>query len=146
MEDATTIALMVRKGWRRVRGGSWTSLQLNAMPLPLARAFSIRPPLQELPDEEPSSFDYMNHAVHLQERQGKWQARVTGPLALRSCPSKGVKTFCAEGREQAKEAAERWLDSFSSSEPGAVGFVEGEEVPPAEVGEWFDSFAFQGRF
>ena len=44
LENAVTIAYMCRYTYQRVRGGSWTSLELKSMPSPIARALAIRPP------------------------------------------------------------------------------------------------------
>ena len=44
LENAVTIAYMCRYTYQRVRGGSWTSIELKSMPSPMARALAIRPP------------------------------------------------------------------------------------------------------
>ena len=44
LENVVTIAYMCRYTYQRVRGGSWTSLELKSMPSPMARALAIRPP------------------------------------------------------------------------------------------------------
>ena len=44
LENVVTIAYMCRHTYQRVRGGSWTSLELKSMPSPMAQALAIRPP------------------------------------------------------------------------------------------------------
>ena len=51
LENAKTIALMCRLGWRKVRGGAWCATELKSMPIPLARALSQKPP-KELPADK----------------------------------------------------------------------------------------------
>ena len=63
VEDAVTVALMARKGWRNVRGGSWCSLELLGMPDPLARAFARAPPQPAQERVEFESFDCEGQAV-----------------------------------------------------------------------------------
>ena len=43
MDNATTIALMARKGFKNVRGGKWLSLYMKTPPYPLQKAMSLRP-------------------------------------------------------------------------------------------------------
>ena len=102
LEDVTTIALMASHGWRNVRGGAWTSLELRSLPLPLARAFCVKPP-RELPaPKEPSSYDFNSHVIDVVERKGGvWQARVTGPLAAVARPVRGIVSFRGPTKEDA---------------------------------------------
>ena len=46
LENATSIALMCRHGWRNVRGGMWCSVEMRSMPVPLARALAQKPTRQ----------------------------------------------------------------------------------------------------
>ena len=109
LEDPTTIGLMAQKGWRDVRGGRWTSLELRSMPFPLARALSLRHAQRELQEVKEAGYDFEEHAVDLLECRGLWQARVTGPLAALACPKTGVKRFVGCSLEDAKGKAEHWI-------------------------------------
>ena len=107
LEDPTTIAVMARKGWRCVRGGSWSSPHLTAMPLPLAKAYCWDH--LEVPEREtPASYDFADHAVQVDRCKGRWRARVTGPRAVQAV-KRCVKTFWGETEEDARRRAERWL-------------------------------------
>ena len=117
LENAKTIALMCRKGWRCVRGGAWVSSELKAMPLPLARVLASKPP-RELPDEKgASAYEYRDQAIYVREEPDGFIARVTGPLAVQSYPAHGVKTFAADSECLARQAAERWIDEMGMDEP-----------------------------
>ena len=107
LEDPTTIAVMARKGWRCVRGGSWSSPNLTAMPLPLAKAYCWDH--LEVPERQlPASYDFADHAVQVDRCKGRWRARVTGPRAVRAV-KRCVKTFWGETEQAARERAEKWL-------------------------------------
>jgi hypothetical protein len=125
LENPTTIALMCQKGWRNVRGGSWCSPVLLAMPLPLARAFAQHPP-PELPAIERSgAFDYKGQAIGVQAQGEAYCAKVTGPLAVLACPSTGVKAFVGDSAELARAAAEMWIDGKDHAEQRARGSWRG---------------------
>jgi hypothetical protein len=112
LENAKTIALMCRRGWRVVRGGAWVATELKSMPLPMARVLAGKPP-RELPDERgKSAYEYREQAIYLREEGDGFVARATGPLAVNSCPGQGVKTFVAESEDLARAAAERWIDDM----------------------------------
>ena len=103
LENATTIALMCKHGWRNVRGGTWRAVEMRSMPVPLARALAQKPP-REIPDKAGYSYDYLDHLINMQE-DDTWLARVTGPLTL----SARAKTFRAHTEAAAKAAAEEWV-------------------------------------
>ena len=105
LENATTIALMCKYGWRHVRGGLWCSVEMKSMPIPLARALAQRPP-RELPSASGSSYDFNDHIIFVKDGP-PWTARVTGPMTLEL--SSGSRTFTADTEAAAKEAAEQWV-------------------------------------
>ena len=108
LEDAQTIALMAQHSYKVVRGGRWTSLELRTIPLPLAKALSIRP--QPMPEaKDPTSYDYMGQVVDISEDSKGHKARVSGPLACTSSSS-GLKCFRASSSNEAKQMAETWID------------------------------------
>ena len=111
LENATTIALMAQKGWRNVRGGSWTAVSLKSIPLPLARALAIKH-LRREAEVKDASYDYEGHAVDLVKNDDLWNARVTGPLAVLARPQDGVRILEGSSREDAKCKAELWIDSL----------------------------------
>ena len=41
LEKATTIALMVQHGWRKVRGGLWIKVDLPCLPPPIAKSYTV---------------------------------------------------------------------------------------------------------
>ena len=109
MEDVVTIGMMVEHGWRNVRGGSWTSLVPKSVPLPLAKALSMRPPGEMPTAKEDRTYEYQEQLVDLLEDKRGWSSRVTGPVAVQvnKC---GVKTFHSKSLEGAKVRAEEWID------------------------------------
>jgi hypothetical protein len=110
MEDAVTIALMARKGWRSVRGGSWCSLELAGMPDLLARAFARAPPKPPIDKEERVIFDHKGQAVALRRTGEEWQARLTGPLAVVHNPASGVVLLSAASQDGARAKAVEWSE------------------------------------
>ena len=110
LENATTIALMCRYGWRNVRGGMWCSVEMRSMPVPLARALAQKPP-REIPDTTGYSYDHHDHLIHVEE-DGTWLAGVTGPLTLGT----RAKTFKADTEATVKEAAEQWIQQHDMPE------------------------------
>ena len=103
LENATTIALMCKYGWRNVRGGMWCSVEMKSMPTPLARALAQRPP-REIPEATGYAYERQDHLIYVQEDDA-WNARVTGPLTLNT----RAKTFKADTEAAVKEAAEGWI-------------------------------------
>ena len=110
LENATTIALMCRHGWRNVRGGMWCSVEMRSMPVPLARALAQKPP-REIPEAAGYAYECRDHLVYVQE-DDTWVARVTGPLTLNT----RAKTFKAESEVAVKEAAEDWIQQHDTPE------------------------------
>ena len=110
LENAATIALMCRHGWRNVRGGLWCSVEMRSMPTPLARAVAHWPP-REIPDTSGYSYGRHDHLIYMQE-DDMWLARVTGPLALGT----RAKTFRADTEAAIKEAAEEWTQQHDMPE------------------------------
>ena len=105
LENATTIALMCKHGWRNVRGGMWCAVEMRSMPTPLARALAQRLP-REIPEATGYAYECQDHLVYVQE-DDTWNARVTGPRTLNT----RAKTFKACTEAEVKEAAEEWLRS-----------------------------------
>ena len=131
LENAKTIALMCRLGWRKVRGGAWCATELKSMPIPLARALSQKPP-KELPEDKGrGAYEYRGQAIYVREAEEGHVARVTGPLALRHSPEQGVKTLVGASESVARRAAERWVDARRVEE----GTTEGEELQALRVEE-----------
>ena len=113
MEDAVTVALMIRNGWRNVRGGSWCSLELAGMPDPISRAFARAPPMPAVERDERVIFDHEGQAVAVRQTEGNWQARITGPLAVIHSPTSGVVLLSAESKEEARTRAVEWIQARS---------------------------------
>ena len=115
LEDPGTIAMMCQYGWRNVRGGSWTSLVLKTMPLPLARALAMRPP-GEMPEaKEDNTYEYQEQLVDLVPDKTGWSSRVTGPLAVHVNKT-GIKTFHAKSLEGAKTRAQQWINQVRAEQ------------------------------
>ena len=119
VEDGVTIALMIRRGWRNVRGGSWCSLELLGMPDPLARAFAMAPPPPAPEREDIHSFDCEDQAVVVRELEGQWQARITGPLVIAHGPRSGVLIIQGDSLEDSRDKAFEWVRSMSGALRGA---------------------------
>jgi hypothetical protein len=85
---------------------------MKGMPLPLARVLAQRPP-RELPEERGNgAYEYLGQAIYVREEGDGFVARVTGPLAVHSCPGQGVRTFVGESEDLVRAAAERWVDGW----------------------------------
>ena len=131
LENAKTIALMCRLGWRNVRGGAWRATELKSIPLPLARALSQKPP-KELPEDKGrGAYEYRGQAIYVRKAEEGHVARVTGPLALRHSPEQGVKTLVGASESVARRAAETWVHARNREE----GTTEGEELEALRVEE-----------
>ena len=61
--------------------------------------------------EGPRSYDFEEQRVEVLCEGGRWEARVTGPLAVLACPCTGVKVLRAEGEEEARVRAAEWITS-----------------------------------
>ena len=110
LENATTIALMCKHGWRNVRGGLWCSVEMRSMPVPLARALAQKPP-REIPEAAGYAYECQDHLVYVQE-DDTWVARVTGPLTLNT----RAKTFKADTEAAVKATAEEWIQQHDTPE------------------------------
>ena len=113
MEDAVTIAMMVRHGWRTVRGGSWCCLELKGMPDPIARAYAMAPPKPAVERDERVIFDHGGQAVAVRRLEDGWQARITGPMAVAQNPASGVVQLGAPSEEEARRRALDWINEHS---------------------------------
>ena len=106
LENVTTIALMVQKGFRNVRGGKWLSLYMKTPPYPLQKAFSIRPVV--LPELIEHVVDG-EYDIYYENCDGRYRAMVTGPQVMVDCPGTYVKCSKAEDLEGLKTVVARWL-------------------------------------
>ena len=106
LENATTIALMCTHSWRKVRGGAWCQMELKAMPLPLSKALASKVPREV--QSTGVSFDYHDHLIHVDGPP--WTARASGPATL--ADSKGARVFTGESDDEARRAAELWIDQI----------------------------------
>ena len=116
MENLTTIALMVKMGWEKVRGGRYTTLQLPCMPRPLTKAYALKapPPLPEMVEPEVIG-DHAAWIVKLSDGPHAWRARLSGQKAAEECPVVGFKTLYAETEEAVRAEAARWVGDPESS-------------------------------
>ena len=115
LEDVITIALMVRHGFRRVRGGQYVIVDLPAPPPPIAAAYSIRPHAPAAAVAAKTVVETMcGHVVQMTHRlecgETAWMARIAGEKALKCCPSKGFKTIYASDEALLRERVLRWLE------------------------------------
>ena len=111
LENLTTIALMTRMGWERVRGGRYSTLQLPCMPRPLTKAYALKapPPLPEMVEQEVIG----DHAVWIMKISNgphAWRARLSGQKAAEECPVIGYKTLYGETEEAVRAEAARWVE------------------------------------
>lgn len=103
LETATTIAMMIQHGWRKVRGGPYCSIELRTMPVPIARALAGRGPREV--QVSGKSIEHRDHLIHTDGPP--WTARVSGPATVDL--SKGVRIFRGETEEEVSHAAEDWV-------------------------------------
>jgi len=123
LENCLMLALMAKHGWKKVRGGRWLDVNMMAPPPPIRKAFSIKPPA---PLREAWTEGFNGHIYCIQQVEGKWRARVTGPRAARDCPKTAVKTLYAESPEDLKQGVEAWVGTVVGGEDaeGTVANVE----------------------
>jgi len=114
LEKATTIALMVQHGWRKVRGGLWLKVDLPCLPSPIAKSYTLK--ARPLPGD---CEELLGHLVKFSESGGLFVAEVSGPKACDE--GWGFKRICALSKKSLKEGVERWLQE-----------VEEDEVPDLE--------------
>ena len=115
LEDVITIALMVKQGFQRVRGGQYVIVDMPAPPPPIVAAYSIRPPAPVTAAAAKTVVETMcGHIVQVTQRLDggvtAWMARVAGEKAVKYCPSKGFKTIYAPDEVLLKERVLRWLE------------------------------------
>ena len=110
LENLTTIALMAKVGWEKVRGGRYTTLQLPCMPRPLTKAYALKapPPLPEMVEQEVIG-DHAAWIVKLSDGPHAWRARLSGQKAAEECPVIGFKTIYGETEEAVRAEAARWV-------------------------------------
>ena len=101
LEASKTIALMVEKGWRNVRGGPHCQVDMRSMPTAIAKAMARRP-LGELP--RPTVYEYGGHVVAVQPPVDGYTAEVAGELAAPPV------VLVADDEESVRTAAEQWVD------------------------------------
>ena len=87
LENCKTIALMIKKGWRNVRGGNWTRVLMTTPPPPLLKALECRPP-----DPLPGTIEVLNdHCVHLiRTDEETYLARISGKKQLLNAQNWGT--------------------------------------------------------
>ena len=105
LENLTTIALMCRHGWEKVRGGNYCTTGMVAAPQCIRTAMQYATPSDELvigtasckllhnPDAGPTA----------------WRAYIRGPKASQEC-SRGVKTIYAPTREALQTKITAWAE------------------------------------
>ena len=104
LEQAQTIALMCRVGWRKVRGGRYTSPALSSQPVALSAAMA-----RAIPQKEPRPA--FVEEVHLLDGQIlRVFETMDGEFVGHLCGSTGEVRF--EGRDEAElvEKAASWLE------------------------------------
>ena len=134
LETATTIALMIRYGWRNVRGGPYCAIHLRSMPVPIARALASRGP-REL-QVSGKTVEYRDHLIHTDGPP--FTARLSGPATLNL--SKHVRIFRGETEEEASQAAEEWVDqTWTPGELYDHALVERDKISSDRKSESLDA-------
>ena len=115
LEDVITLALMVKHGFQRVRGGQYVIVDLPVPPPPIVAALSIKPPAPVAAAVAKIVVETLcGHIVQVTRRLGEgdmaWMARVAGEKAVKCCPSKGFKTFYATDDVLLRDRVLRWLE------------------------------------
>ena len=120
LENATTIAMMIKHGWRNVRGGSWAQLTLKSIPKPIAKAFGKRLP-KEAPAWTEEAVWIDGHVVRLQQLEGERRevvASISGPTG-RAAVIAGSATEAldkAARRIEGRRAGKIFLDTDKDSD------------------------------
>ena len=108
LENAMTIALMAKYGWKLVRGGQYLAIDLPSAPPALHKAYALKPP-PPLPEQCVQN----EHGVVLQKVKDSgptsWRARVAGEKAAKTCPARGYKTIYAASEEELRAEVDKWL-------------------------------------
>ena len=115
LENAVTIALMAKHGWKSVRGGHYLEIDLPAAPKALHKAFAMRPP-PPLPMQISGGHGVVVHKIK-EDGPMAWRARVAGQRAAKSCPQKGYKTLYAASEAELREEVGKWLEEPMEIEP-----------------------------
>ena len=111
LEDVVTIALMVRHGFQRVRGGQYVLVDLPCPPPPIAAASLIKPCacVAAATCVETMCGHVVQFTRRLESGDTAWMARIAGDKALKYCPSKGFKTIYASDELLLKQRVLDWL-------------------------------------
>jgi predicted GIY-YIG superfamily endonuclease len=128
LENATTIAMMAKHGWRTVRGGRFLVTTMLSPPPPLLKAYSLKAPpaLSEQTEIE----TILGHCLVVERigDHGRWRARISGMKAATECPRRGFKTLYAESEEILRGMVAQWCE-----DGGADG---NEEAAAASLPDW----------
>ena len=112
LENAITVALMAKHGWRNVRGGAYLSATMPCPPPAILKAFSFKPP-PVLPESAEVETCH-GHSVIREQIQDSgshaWRARVSGSKAAAECPKRGYKTLYAGSKDELQATVETWLN------------------------------------
>jgi len=143
LEDATTIAMMIRHGWRKVRGGKWLSVQMPCAPPPILKAYATKPPKEATNDVGEDCETLAGHQVRFgrAKTDGEphaWRARVYGPRAAEACPCRGVKTIYGPTEDALRSLVTFWLKDGDADSTDAVN---GSETDARELEQRIEALA-----
>ena len=110
LENVVTIAMMVKHGWRKVRGGQFREVNMPCAPPPIFKAYALKSPAPAPAVVEAQ--EMAGHSVIVERVRGEkpWRARVSGSKAAKECPVKGYKTFSGATEAAVLEDVSAWLD------------------------------------
>ena len=120
MEQATTIAMMCRHGWEKVRGGPWCSIELSCPPLAIVQAkggSKRKHEAGETSDTEAggASTEQVteHHAREIWQiksdgQKYAWRANIYGEKASRECPVLKYKIIYGATLEDVTRNADAW--------------------------------------
>ena len=111
LENVVTIALMVRHGFERVRGGQYVLVDLPCPPPPIAAASLIKPcaPVATATCVQTMCGHVVQFTHRLESGDTAWMARIAGDKALKCCPGRGFKTIYASDELLLKQCVLDWL-------------------------------------
>ncbi len=112
LENVTTIAMMVKYGWRMVRGGAYLTIQMQSPPPPILKAYSLKSP-PALPEQVEAEVLCGHSLLVLRVKDAgpyAWRASISGRKAAAECPKRGFKMLHAESEDELRSAVEKWLE------------------------------------
>jgi predicted GIY-YIG superfamily endonuclease len=127
MEQATTIAMMCRHGWEKVRGGPWCSIELSC-PSPIMQAKGAKRKHEAVDTSDTSGASTEQEAaprgaaerreicqIKSDGEKCAWKATIYGEKASRECPVAKYKIIYGATLEDVTRKADTWENKVCSN-------------------------------